>query len=142
MRREEILRECWQDFCNEFSRMHKGWLVTVDVVGKLPSKGKKRAVASQYIVANEMPLQGIAVEQKGDATFLFVTVGEGRDRITHRVAEPSKMCFEQTDDEEHASLNISGKAGQTTLICFQAAVSPRGTRRVGRVGSVSTPKEG
>ena len=124
MKREDIPPDRWQDFCNEFSRRHKGALVTVDVIGKLPSRGKQGQHAGEYIVADEMPLQGIAVEQKGDDTYLFVTVGEGRDGITHRVVDPSKMCFEQTDDGAHTCLNISSKAGQTTRICFQATVRP------------------
>ena len=125
MKREEILRERWQDFCNEFSRRHKGWLVTLDVVEKTPRRGRKQTLAGEHILANDMPLKGIAVEQKGEETFLFVTVGDDRDRITHRVADPSAVFLEQTDDEEHTCLNISGGGDQTTLICFQDPTAPK-----------------
>jgi len=71
MSTREIPREEWPEFLESFSRVHEGWLSTVEVLDD--------QIGSQ-VEARDLPLQGIAADWKGTGRKEFRSCSESRER--------------------------------------------------------------
>jgi hypothetical protein len=111
MNTKEIAREKWFEFCDSFSRMHKGWLVSIC------SRGQ--------IVARDVPLQGIVADLNGDgrSSILILAGKSAADHVTYTVAQPSALKLEEAEEGRHKSLLIETPEG-TTKVKFRVAVLP------------------
>ncbi|MCX6619466.1 MAG: DUF5335 family protein, partial [Acidobacteria bacterium] len=58
---QEIPREQWKDFCDEFSKQHEGWLVSVEVVDETVGPDHE-------VIASELALWGVTVDELEDQT--------------------------------------------------------------------------
>ena len=109
----EILREDWAPYLDSFSRVHQGWLTTLEVVH-----------ADTYAIeAIDKPLIGITAERTDHDEYAIAILLGGRadDRLTHIVREPYRMEVELTPDGADAGLNIEVADGTRIRLRFRAA---------------------
>jgi hypothetical protein len=113
----EVPRHDWIEFLDSFSRQHRGWLVTIEVLG--------RDIGAQ-IESRDQPLTGISADLRGstdDAISVFVGTGSG-DHVAHIVRSPSHVRVKETSEGAHEALQIEAANGETTLVRFRSAVLP------------------
>jgi len=117
MQTREIPRDEWVAFFDSFSRQHEGWLVRLEVFGS--------DIGAQ-IEAEELPLQGISAELKGDGEdTISIIIGEAPEQhVTHSIAAPAHVRLEETEQGAHEALQIETTDGNTTLLRFRSAVLP------------------
>ncbi|HEX6732104.1 MAG TPA: DUF5335 family protein [Pyrinomonadaceae bacterium] len=117
MRTQEIPKNEWTEFFDNFSRKHEGWLVNLEIFG--PEIGAQ-------VEERELALEGITDEwdeTKGN-TIMIMTGVKPDDHITHSVTCPISVSLEQTDEGADAALAIKSGDGLTTLLRFRSAVLP------------------
>jgi hypothetical protein len=117
MRTQEIPKNEWIEFFDNFSRRHEGWLVSLEVFG--PEIGAQ-------VEERELALEGITHEwaETEGKTITIMTGVKPDDHITHSVTSPTSVSLEQTDEGADAALAIKSGDGLTTLLRFRSAVLP------------------
>ncbi|HSE98892.1 MAG TPA: DUF5335 family protein [Blastocatellia bacterium] len=113
---EEIPRKEWASFFNGFSRRHKGWLVTVEVLG--PDVGDQ-------IEARELPLEGITAELRDSGQDqIEIFVGARPDsHVSHKITAPEHVYLKRSEQGADEALEIASK-DIAALIRFRSAVPP------------------
>jgi hypothetical protein len=110
----EITRQEWAEFCERFSRQHRGGRVTLESVA---SSGETR------VVAHELPLQGITLDKASGQAEIVVTVGkDSGEQLTHAIAAPDHLLFWETEAGAHEGLDIESADGQVTRIRFRVPI--------------------
>ena len=111
MQTSEISRDRWPQSLNQFSLMHEGWLVSVDVLG--PTIGAQPEV-------RELPLVGVVAEVRDGGGTITVSVARSLvDQITHTIHAPTRVWLERTDEGADAALAIESASGTTTIVRFK-----------------------
>lgn len=112
---QEILREEWARYFEEFSRRHEGWLVTVEIMGL--------DIGDQVQVRN-LPLEGIVVERSDNGDEMTVIAGSRPGaRISHTITAPSRVWVKQNEQGADEALEIESPSG-AVLVRFKSAVLP------------------
>lgn len=75
MRTVEVPEKDWPRALNEFSRLHEGWLVSLDVLG--PSIGVQPQI-------RELPLRGVTAESGPRGSAITISRGHGTVRSRMR----------------------------------------------------------
>lgn len=116
MRTVEVPREAWTSTLDEFSAIHEGWLVSLDVLG--PSIGAQPEV-------NNLPLLGVSADRaKHDGT---ITISAGRsaaEHITHTIHAPWRVYIERREDGADVALQIESADGTKAILRFRVAALP------------------
>ncbi|MBI4787183.1 MAG: DUF5335 family protein [Chloroflexi bacterium] len=111
MHAQEIPRQEWVRFCNDYSRQHDGWLASVRVKG---------GSVVDHVEAESMPFRGVSYEEKGtekDSIAIFLNKGNKEDE-THIISHPTRLR-QEVDDGRDRGLEIEARDGTTTLIRFK-----------------------
>ena len=113
---QEIPHYEWERFFDEFSRVHRGWLVTIEMLG--PDIGDQ-------IQVRNLPLDGIAVEpnEVGEDQITIISGAQPDARISHTIASPDRVWLKQNDEGADEALEIESIDG-TVLISFRSTVKP------------------
>jgi hypothetical protein len=111
---DEIRPPEWREFFDTFSRAHEGWLVTIEVLGRLGAQEE----------ASELPLVGVTAEEQSHGGSISIMVGEGERNLTHTIAQPTRVWVQRTDEGAEAAVEIEAKTGEKTLLRFRSAVPP------------------
>ena len=112
---QEISRNEWAGYFEEFSRRHQGWLVTVEILGL--------DIGDQVQVRN-LPLEGITVETNDDGDEMTIIAGSRPDaRISHTIRAPLRVWVKQNEQGADEALEIESPAG-AVLVRFRSAVLP------------------
>ena len=110
MQCREIPSEDWTEFCDDFSREHAGWPVTIELLD--PSAGPQR-------LADRLPLMGISLDTDGTrASTLQISTGQGvQATVSHAVELPLhiRTAQEETGD---GTLQIEPAKGPSTLVHY------------------------
>jgi uncharacterized protein DUF5335 len=111
MLNEEIPRDQWTRFFDDFSKKHVGWIVNWEVLGaKLGDQEKN----------SRLPLVGISADLKGSKPRIDVMVGGRLDaHITQIIETPTRVMFKQPDQPAHEAIEVESGDGITTLITFR-----------------------
>jgi hypothetical protein len=110
----EIARQEWAEFCERFSRQHRGGRVTLESVA--PN-------GDTQVVARELPLQGITLDKAGGQAEIVVTLGQDSgEQLTHTIAAPAQILFWETQAGAHEGLDIESADGQVTRIRFRVPI--------------------
>jgi Family of unknown function (DUF5335) len=116
MRTQEVPKNEWTGFFDNFSRKHEGWLVSLEIFG--PEIGAQ-------VEERELALEGITSEDGPEGNTIMIMMGvKPDDHITHSVTRPTQVSLEQTDEGADAALAIKSGDGLTTLLRFRSAVLP------------------
>lgn len=118
----EIAATAWQTFCEYFTRQHRGWLTSIEAVEIDPRRGD--AGPNITIIARDLPLQGVTLEQRAAELDLLVTVGKGRELFTHRVPGPTRIFALETGSGAHEGLRVEGDRETAITLQFRFPVKP------------------
>jgi hypothetical protein len=116
MATREIPRGEWVSFFDSFSNVHRGWLVTVEIMS--PDIGDQ-------IEARNLPLERITAKlNEGGEDVIEIVAGaeEGRS-VSDTIAAPKAVWLKEADDGAEEALEIVGR-DNTILIRFRAATRP------------------
>jgi hypothetical protein len=109
----EIPRGEWGAFLDAFSRQHRGWLVSIDVLGI--------DIGAQP-EARDVPLEGTTFDHESD--LIVITAGRDAARVTHSVRDPLNVRLRQAEDGADEALQIESTAGERTIVRFRATARP------------------
>ena len=118
MRTAEIPRNEWTQTLDEFTAIHEGWLVSLDVLGP--------AIGAQLEI-NNLPLLGVSagrIDADHDNTISISAAREGAGHITHTIHAVTRIHIERTDEGADVALAIESADGTTTILRFRAVVLP------------------
>lgn len=116
MKTIEIPRNAWPETFKEFSAMHQGWLISVDVLA--PTIGAQPQV-------HDLPLVGVTAEPRNGAGTITISAATSSvGQITHTIHSPTKVWIERTDGGADAALQIESADGPTTIVRFRTAALP------------------
>ena len=116
MRTVEIPRQAWAERLNQFTAVHDGWLVSIDVLS--PDMGAQRQV-------DKLPLLGISADRIDHDVAVAVSVAQsGAGHLTHVIHEVTRIYVEQTDDGADAALETESADGTKTIVRFWVAAVP------------------
>lgn len=112
----EIPRGAWAHRLNEFTTIHEGWLVSLDVLG--PEIGAQPQI-------DNLPLLGISADRVDhDGTIAVSVARSATEHLTHIVHAVTRIYVERTDDGADAALQIESGGGTRTILRFRAAALP------------------
>jgi len=111
---QEIPSHEWIRFFDEFSRRHKGWLVTIELM---------QAELGDQTQARNLPLEGITVEpnEVGEYQITIMAGARPEARISHTVAPPRRVWLKQNDNGADEALEIESFTG-VVLVRFRSTV--------------------
>ena len=114
---QEIPPEQWRDFCDEFSKQHEGWLITVDIVDETGETDRET-------LAEEIPLWGVTVDEVQEQTEVHIIAGDQPRHVTHVIRDPATIAFEQNQEGAHTGLRIDTRDGPSVVVRFRMAAVP------------------
>ncbi|QJD28593.1 DUF5335 family protein [Methylococcus geothermalis] len=113
----------WATFCEEFSRQHRGWLVTTSIKDKLLAAENDMAdVAEERCVVRDVRFRGLSFEPKDGS--LSVSLGEGALQITQSIAEVTAIGLLEAGQGVHAGLRIDSTGHGAMILRFRAPARP------------------
>jgi len=127
MKTNEIPKNEWPKFFDNFSSKHQGWSVTLEIFGtELGAQVQER----------ELALVGIVDEIYGNR--IVIMFGERPDdHMTHSIERATEVSLEQTDGGADVALAIKSADGVMALLRFLSPMLPEMTD--GLVGQQSRP---
>jgi hypothetical protein len=112
----EIPREAWAQRLNEFTAIHEGWLVSLDVLG--PEIGAQPEIVNQ-------PLLGVSADRVDhDETIVVSVMLSPTGHFTHMIHGATRIYIERADDGAAAALAIESIDGTRTILRFRATALP------------------
>src|SRR5437870_4650709 len=110
----EIPRQEWKGFLEGFSRQHAQAPATLEVFG---------AELGDQTEARELPLVGVAIEEKGsEAGSLEILLGDRPDsNLTHSVTGVERIHLRSGESGGEEDLEIEAADGTKTLLRVRAA---------------------
>lgn len=111
---QKIERREWMEFFDQFSRRHRGWLVTLEVL---------ETDLGDQIEARELPLEGITAELKDSGDEIEIIAGSPDAHVSHTITRPERVWLKQTEEGADETLEIESESG-AVLLRFRSAVLP------------------
>ena len=118
----EIAAKRWSQALDEFSAIHEGWLVSLEILS--PSFGAQPEITN-------LPLLGVPVEPHGAAIAIAVAQS-AVDHIAHMVQAPARVWMERIDSGAEAALEIESADGTKTILRLKTAAPPETVDGVAR----------
>jgi hypothetical protein len=116
MQTVEIPREEWAHRLNEFTTIHEGWLVSLDVLG--PDLGAQPEIVN-------LPLLGVSADRVNHDGTIAVSVARSRsEHFSHLIEAVTRIHIERTDDGADAALQIESADGTKAILRFRATALP------------------
>jgi hypothetical protein len=119
----EIARVDWPKALNEFSAMHEGWLVSLDILSA--DFGAQPEIA-------DVPLLGITFEPEARGVITIAAARSLVDHVTHSVRAPTRIWIERTDAGADAALQVESADGMRAVLRFKTAALPETVDGVAR----------
>jgi hypothetical protein len=110
----QIPRADWSRALNEFSAIHEGWLISLEIVSV--------SVGAQPEIT-DLPLVGVTFEAPNGGT-LTISAGRLAAQITHLIREPQHIWIERTGAGADAALAVESADGAKTILRFKTAALP------------------
>lgn len=117
MKTQDVDRNDWESFMDEFSRQHDGWLASIEVGD---GGGGRR------VLADALPFLGISAEVGvGGRDYINIRVGRTDvQSITHRIASPQRVYFLHTEIGLHEGVQIESRDEGKTIVRFSSPAKP------------------
>ena len=111
----EIPRCDWSGALDEFSKIHDGWLVSLEIEDKtLGTEQEFRLI----------PLLGITAEPSDGGTISIAVAEPTGVHLTHLIHSPTHVVLDKTDAGASAALKIESADGKRAVLRFRSAVLP------------------
>ena len=116
MQTVEIPCEAWAQRLNEFTAIHEGWLVSLEVLAP--------GIGAQPEIRN-LPLLGVSADRiDQDGSIAVSVAGSATEHLTHIIHAVTRIYVARTDDGADAALQIESADGTRAILRFRAAVLP------------------
>ena len=104
----------WAKFFDEFTRRHKHWLVTIELM---------QADLGDQVQVRELPLEGITVEpnEVGEYHIMIMAGSRPDARISHTINAPRRVWLKRNDEGADEALEIEAFSG-VVLVRFRSAI--------------------
>ena len=104
----EIPKEKWAQFFNDLSRRRFGWTTKIEVMND--------SIGDQVLSEN-LPLNGITVEETGDETTIEIAVGPNTTtHQSHTIVNPEKVAFLGDNERAGGFIEFEEANGTKTLV--------------------------
>lgn len=120
----EIPRRDWTIRLEEFSRVHEGWPVSLDILAPL------LGAQSEF---RQLGLAGITAEPTDGGTIAMTVAVPPGGFHTHTIHSPVHVFIEETDEGAEAALEIESADGTKAILQFRIGAAVHGLVR-GRCG--------
>lgn len=112
----EIPRAAWTAALNEFSMLHEGWLMSVDVwtpeIGALPE-------------IHDLPLLGVSADRdESEGTVTISAAAAPNTHVSHTIHGATSIAIERQADGATAALHVESNGGVKTSVRFRAPAIP------------------
>ncbi|MGE3512603.1 MAG: DUF5335 family protein [Vicinamibacterales bacterium] len=112
----EIPRAAWTAAMNEFSVLHEGWLISVDVwtpeIGALPE-------------IHDMPLLAVSADRSETEGTITISAGDrSQAHVSHIIHGATAIALERQRDGATSALHIESAGGVKTSLRFRAPAIP------------------
>ena len=115
MRTVEIPRKAWAQTLNEFTAIHEGWLVSLDVLGPIGAQPE----------FNNLPLLGVSADRADhDGTMTISAARSAAEHITHTIHAATRVYIERREDGADVALQIESADGNKAILRFRVAALP------------------
>jgi uncharacterized protein DUF5335 len=112
----DVPRKDWPSVLGEFSAIHEGWLVSLDVMGS------DLGVQPQF---RDVPLRGIVAETTLSEPAITIVGGRpDGGRATHVIHGPAHVRIERTPEGADVALEVESGAGLTAILRFKTVALP------------------
>ncbi len=108
----DVPRSDWPSFLTSFGRVHRGWLVTIEV----------QSSAGRWVAVEQRKLTGLSLDRAGGVERAYIHVGQS-GHLIHLVTSPARIQYLQTRSGVQTGLKIASAEG-TTIIRFRVAMPP------------------
>jgi hypothetical protein len=117
MRTVEVPEKDWARTLNEFSAIHRGENVSLDVIG--PTMGVQPQI-------RELPLRGVTAEAgpRGSAITISAARFDG-EHIEHLIPSATHVRIERTNEGADVALEIESEEGLAAILRFKTAALPK-----------------
>ena len=111
MRTIDVPHKDWARTLDQFSAVHDGWLVSLEIVG--PSLGAQPQI-------RELPLRGITAETGSPEPVITIAAAQADgEQITHVIHAPTEVQIEQTNAGADVALQIRSGDGTASILRFR-----------------------
>jgi len=116
MQTVEVARRDWTRHLNEFTAIHEGWLISLDLLG--PELGAQPEIEN-------LPLLDVSANPSGAGDAVTVSVARSAaDHFTHVIPAVARVWVERTDEGADAALQFESADGTHTILRLRTAVQP------------------
>lgn len=118
----EIPHDEWTQFCDEFSQMHQGWLVRLEVLGLELGDQEEAAV---------LPLAGIGADLTSYGFHVEITLGfDPDDHLTRIISPARRMWYKPSPQGVYDVIEVECEEGTSTLMQFRYVPPERAERQL------------
>jgi hypothetical protein len=111
----ELAREDWTQAVKEFSAIHEGWLVSLDILS--PDIGAQPAIT-------HLPLVGVSFEAAEGGRMTIAAGRSADDHITHTIQAPNHVWIARTNAGADVALEIESADGTKTILRLKTVALP------------------
>jgi Family of unknown function (DUF5335) len=112
----EIQPARWSRALAEFSAIHEGWLISLDILS--PAIGAQPEV-------RDLPLVGIVAEPEHRGSLITISAAKfGGEQITHSIHSATRVRLERTDTGADVAMQIESAEGTTTILRLRTPALP------------------
>ncbi len=103
----EIPKDKWVQFFEDLSKRRFGWTTKIEVMND--------SIGDQ-VLSDNLPLNGITVEQTGNDAAIEIAVGASTTHQSHNIVNPSKVAFLGDGENSGGVVEIEEESGTKTLV--------------------------
>lgn len=116
MRTIEIPAKDWSHTLDEFSAVHEGWLVSLDLLE--PMLGAQPQI-------RELPLRGVTAESRSRDPVITISAARADgEHFTHIIHSPTRVRIARNDEGADTALEIESEDGAAAILRFKTAARP------------------
>src|SRR5499426_4534623 len=122
MQTREIPREQWVKFFDDFSKIHEGWIVTLEVIGS--DIGDQEEVKKLLLV-------GVSADVKARQNRIEIIVGGRPDAdVTRFIDTPKSVWVKESGIPGDEAIEVESEDGIKTLLNFHRVLPEQSERQL------------
>lgn len=112
----EIPLRDWARSLDEFSEVHDGWLVSLDLLS---------AELGAQPQIHDLPLRGVTAEMNREHPSIIVSAAHADgEHVSHVIHDPTHVRIERTDEHADVALQIESADGTVNILRFRTPALP------------------
>lgn len=119
----QLERKDWSRALDEFSAIHEGWLVSLDILSA--------EIGAQPEITN-LPLVGVTFEPANGGTMTVTAAASASAQITHPIPSPVRAWIERNDVGADIAFDVESADGTKTILRFKTPALPETVDGVAR----------